>query len=484
MFKAKTLPFVIASLGLGAAGLTVPAAADDLADIKTQMQQLIEANQRLMQQVTDLHAKVQKMEADNGAKVTELQAQVKKLDADTGNVVKNNKLVTAGDEDGTFKLFGSETSVGIYGYAHLDMYKDLEGRQSGDWAADIGSQPVAGLGGDTRKGKFNMTARQSRLGVKTVTPTEMGMLRTKVEADFVKSPDGSDANLDTNLLLNNYVFRLRHAYGELDGDWGKLLAGQTWSTFMNLDTMPETIDFNGHASSAFIRQPMLRYTANFEDAGSLALAIENPANVIVWNSGTSVQTSPNIDKQPDLIANWSLARDWGMVSAQALFTKYDYNNGLGVKASKSGHGLGLGGVFKPTPQDSLMLQYTTGKGLGRYVPTTSYHIAYYDAANGLKLYDSDSLVLGWTRAWSDTVRTTLSYGGTKMNDNWQALGGAGEFDSREMTEGFANIIWGIAKNTELGLEYSWGERETYPTLSGEVLTGKRSRIGTSLHYAF
>jgi hypothetical protein len=253
MFKAKTLPIVIASLGLSSAGLTLPAAADDLADIKSQMLQLMEANQRLMQQVTDLQAKVQKMEADNGAKVADLQDKVKKLDTDTGNVVKNNKLVTAGDEDGTFKLFGSETSVGIYGYAHLDMYKDLEGRQTGDRAADIGSQPVGALGGDTRKGKFNMTARQSRLGIKTVTPTEMGMLRTKIEADFVKSPDGSDANLDTNLLLNNYVFRLRHAYGELDADWGKLLAGQTWSTFMNLDTMPETIDFNGHASSAFIR---------------------------------------------------------------------------------------------------------------------------------------------------------------------------------------------------------------------------------------
>ncbi len=484
MFKAKPIPLLLASLGLVSAAYVPSAAADDLADIKAQMQQLIDANQRLMQQVTDLQAKVQKMETDNGAQVSDLQARVKKLDADTGNVVKNNKLVTAGDEDGTFKLFGSETSVGIYGYAHLDMYKDLDGRQAGDWAADIGSQPVAGLGGDTRKGKFNMTARQSRLGVKTVTPTEMGMLRTKVEADFVKSPDGSDANLDTNLLLNNYVFRLRHAYGELDGDWGKLLAGQTWSTFMNLDTMPETIDFNGHASSAFIRQPMIRYTANFDNAGSLAVAIENPANVIVWNDGTSVQTTPNIDKQPDLIANWSLSRDWGMVSAQALYTKYDYDDGAGTKTSKSGWGLGLGGVWKPTTRDSLMFQYTTGKGIGRYVPTTSYHIAYYDDANGLKLYESDSWVLGWTRAWTDTVRTTLAYGGTKINDNWMALDDAPEWDSRKMFEGFANIIWDVAKNTEVGVEYSWGERETYPTLSGDVLTGKRSRVGTMLHYAF
>jgi hypothetical protein len=439
MFKAKPLPLLLASLSLASAVYVPGAAADDLADIKAQMQQLMEANQRLMQQVSDLQAKVQQMDVDNGAKVSDLQDKVKKLDADTGNVVKNNKLVTAGDEDGTFKLFGSETSVGIYGYAHLDMYKDLEGRQSGDWAADIGSQPVAGLGGDTRKGKFNMTARQSRLGVKTVTPTEMGMLRTKVEADFVKSPDGNDANLDTSFLLNNYVFRLRHAYGELDGDWGKLLAGQTWSTFMNLDTMPETIDFNGHASSAFIRQPMIRYTARLGDAGDLALAIENPANVVVWNSGTSIQTTPNIDKQPDLVANWSMSRDWGMISAQALYTKYSYDDGAGVKTSKTGHGLGIGGVFKPTPKDSIMAQYTTGEGLGRYVPTTSYHIAYYDAANGLKLYDSDSWVLGWAHAWSDTVRTNLAYGATKINDNWLRLAGSPEFDSKEMKIGRAHV---------------------------------------------
>jgi len=484
VFKANTIPVVIASLSLGSAGLAFPAAADDLADLKAQMLQLLEANQRLVQQVTALQTKVQAMEADTGAKVSVLQEQVKKIDTDTGNVVKNNKLVTAGDEDGTFKLPGSETSVGLYGYVHLDMYKDLKGRQAGDWAADIGSQPVAGLGGDTRSGKFTMTARQSRLGLKTVTPTEMGMLRTKLEADFVKSPDGSDANLDTSLLLNNFVFRLRHAYGELDGDWGKLLAGQTWSTFMSLDTMPETIDFNGHASSAFIRQPMLRYTLKTENAGDLAVAIENPANVIVWNGGTSIQTTPNIDKQPDLIANWSLSRDWGMVSAQALYTKYDYDDGAGATASRSGYGLGLGGVWKPTARDSLMVQFTTGKGIGRYVPTTSYHIAYYDATNGLKLYDSDSLVIGWSRAWTDSVRTTLSYGGTRINDNWQLLAGTPENDSREMTEGFMNVIWGFAKNAEVGLEYSWGERETYPTLAGTTLSGKRSRIGTSLHYAF
>jgi hypothetical protein len=71
-------------------------------------------------------------------------------------------------------------------------------------------------------GRDNSTfagVRQSRLGVRSSTPTTLGELKTTFEFELFGT--GVDAGQTT--------FRLRHAYGEL----GKFGAGQTWSPFMD-----------------------------------------------------------------------------------------------------------------------------------------------------------------------------------------------------------------------------------------------------------
>ena len=454
------------ALAMGVALLVAgPAlAADDVAELKAQMKALMKQNAELANKLEDM------------------QKQIKTIDSNVGAVPKTFKVVTAGDEEGSFKLPGSDTSVSIYGYARLDAYSDIKGRQSGDWAADIGSQPLSGTSNDTRGGKTNLTARQSRFGIKTYTPTERGILRTKIEADFVQNREGTFADGSyTSQVSSGYQLRLRHAYGEIDGDWGKLLGGQTWSTFMNLDAMPETIDFNGHGSAAFMRQAQLRYTAKLGIAGELALAMENPYGT--GDANSTSQTGLNIDKRPDLIANWTKTFERGFISAQALSSQYKVQGA--TNSSAAGWGFGLGGAWKVTDSDNLMFQYTTGKGIGRYVPTTSYHIAAI-VDGKIRLYRSDSYVAGWQHNWSETVRTNLAYGGTRIRDNYDRDFSDGSIDSKTMTEGFANVIWGMAKNTELGLEYSWGTRKTYGDISngGIRYTGDRSRIQGSLQYSF
>lgn len=456
------------ALALSAVFLTAGSAfaADDMTELKAQMKALMAQNAALT------------------SKLEDMQKQIKTLDSNVGAVPKNFKVVTAGDEEGSFKLPGSDTSVSIYGYARLDAYTDLKGRQSGDWAADIGSQPLRGTTNDNRSGKTNLTARQSRFGIKTLTPTELGNLRTKIETDFVQDRSGgfTDNNY-TSMVSSGYQLRLRHAYGELDGDWGKLLGGQTWSTFMNLDALPETIDFNGHGSAAFMRQAQLRYTAKLGIAGELALAMENPYGT--GDPASASQTGLNIDKRPDLIANWTKTFSRGFVSAQFLNSEYRIQ-GNNIRDSRQGYGYGIGGAWKVTDANNLTLQITAGKGIGRYIPTTSYHIAALDANNHIQLYRTTSWVAGWAHTWSETIRTNLAYGETLIQDNYLKNLGAGGLDSRRMSEGFANVLWGIAKNTELGLEYSWGTRKTYGDNGngGISYTGNRSRIQGSLQYSF
>jgi len=147
-------------------------------------------------------------------------------------------------------------------------------------------------------------------------------------------------------------------------------------------------------------------------------------------------------------------------------------------------------MFKPTDMDTLQYQYTTGKGLGRYVPTTSWHIASYNAAdNTIRLYRSNSYTFGWNRNWTDKVRTNFAVGSTLIRNNWDSDFSDGYIDSRKMFECFVNVIMKIAKNTEWGLEHSCGRRRTYEWTSGAgatslSYTGMRNRYQTSLHFGF
>lgn len=450
-------------------GITAPTSADEAAERRARIKQLEAA------------------EAQNAKRIAELQERLKSIEHATA-ANRASTPVAASDEAGMWQLPGSDTSIGFYGFVQLDLYHDAEGRQAGDWAADIGSQPIPGVAvpeNDPRTGKTNLTARTSRFGIRTFTPTDTGAVRTVLEADFNKNPSGSDAVLNNTQIASNFTLRLRHAYGELEWDAGRLLAGQTWSTFMNLDAMPETLDFNGHGGAAFVRQAMIRYALKTSAVGDFAIAVENPHGAL---DGGTAQELPNIDKRPDVTANWTLSRSWGSASVQGLLTEFRYDDGA-TSAKTQGYGLGAGAMYRLTERDTLLLQYTAGEGLGRYLPHTSWHIASYDAAtNRIRLYRSSSYVLGWARAWSDQTRTNLAYGTTRIRDNWDSDFSDGFIDSRRMTEVFANVITYIAKNVEWGLEYSWGTRETYPWTSGGgtglSYTGERRRYQTSVRFSF
>ena len=88
--------------------------------------------------------------------------------------------------------------------------------------------------------------RQSRLGVRSSTPTALGELKTIFEFELFGT--GVDAGQTT--------FRLRHAWGEL----GAFGAGQTWSPFMDPDVFPNSLEYWGPTGIPFFRNVQLRWT--------------------------------------------------------------------------------------------------------------------------------------------------------------------------------------------------------------------------------
>jgi hypothetical protein len=104
---------------------------------------------------------------------------------------------------------------------------------------------------------FAMTARQTRLGLKFRSPTEIleAKLSGQVEVDFLggKAPLGNGVNMD--------LVRLRMAFGRLDWKHVSLEAGQDWSIFapLNPTSLAEyAIPSLSAAGNPWIRMPQIR----------------------------------------------------------------------------------------------------------------------------------------------------------------------------------------------------------------------------------
>jgi hypothetical protein len=130
----------------------------------------------------------------------------------------------------------------IYGFAMLDIGHDFK-QIHPDWFDTMRVTKLPSF--EDEFGRDNNTfagVRQSRLGVRSSTPTSLGDLKTTFEFELFGT--GVDASQTT--------FRLRHAYGEL----GAFGAGQTWSPFMDRTCSPtrsSTGDRRGWSSSATSR---------------------------------------------------------------------------------------------------------------------------------------------------------------------------------------------------------------------------------------
>ena len=193
-----------------------------------------------------------------------------------------------GDIPGSFRLPGSETSIRVYGFAEANLIKDFKSTAPGDNFSNLPEQPLASTNPST--GKNVLTGQTSRFGFETSTPMGNGAFNTKIEADFY-GYCGSECNRNR--------LRLRHAYGEYAG-W---LIGQTWSTFMDLDNLPETVDFNGPPGATSRRPVQVRYTWNNPSLAKFQFALEEP---------TDGAHSPN------LVARVDKGFDWGTLNARIL----------------------------------------------------------------------------------------------------------------------------------------------------------------------
>jgi hypothetical protein len=356
--------------------------------------------------------------------------------------LKQKDAVVGGDIGGSMRLPGSETSLRIYGFAEMHAIHDFGMSGADDLFTDLTFQPTTASG--STKGKTRFTAETSRIGFETATPTQFGTFATKVEADFYSYGSG-----------NRNRLRLRHAYGEYAG----FLVGQTWSTFMDLDDLPETVDFNGPIGAPFSRRTMIRYTYNDPQFAKFTVALEDPTDQAVGASSS--------EKMPQIVVRFDKGFDWGAINVRGLS-----HEKRSATQTKRGSGIGVGGSYKLNDKNLLMAQYARVDGdVDQLYGSNGYEI---DGTTGAITFDKNQgLVLGWAHTYNDQLRANLAFGANRGKSATDYA------DNKTLQQLHVGAIYSPIKNVELGAEYIHGVNKKFDGSSG-----KMDRMDLMARYSF
>ena len=201
--------------------------------------------------------------------------------------------------------------------------------------------------------------RQSRLGVRSSTPTALGELKTQFEFEL----------FGTGVDEGQTTFRLRHAYGEL----GAFGAGQTWSPFMDPDVFPNSLEYWGPTGMVFFRNVQVRWMPVTGDH-SLTLALERPGasgDQGVYSDRIELQNIKARFPLPDFSGAYKYSQDWGYVRAAGMLRLIKWDDVLDdqfdLSGDATGWGLNLSSNLKAGKNDTIRLQFVFGEGIQNYM---------------------------------------------------------------------------------------------------------------------
>ena len=438
--KAKMLALAITIAG----GPANPVWADELQDLKAQ----IEA---LQKKVGDLETKQDAAEKKQAAAVPD-------------------NVVTGGATKGSFKLPGSNTSVTLGGYVKLDAVYSNPSAGVGT-TADLFLQPNAiavGPGaGDNERNQVKFGARESRMFAKTSTPTSWGDLVTYIEGDFY----GADGN---ESVSNSHGLRLRHAYGSL----GHFLGGQTWTNFMYVPSLPETLDFGGPVGQIFDRQAQVRWTQSFDGSDSLAggqwsVSLENPESVLTVPGGANFRADD--DRFPDITGQVVFNTSMGKIALLGILREIRGDSKTPLVLDQAwGGAFSVAGVIPTIGKDDVRFTLSAGNAIGRY--SDGFFPDGVVVADGqIHLPKQWGWFAAYRHFWNDGLRSNIVLSTASENNP----SGSPASTNKSTRSAHVNLIWSPVANTDLGMEYIYGFRETEDGQKGHL-----NRLQASAKYTF
>jgi hypothetical protein len=351
-----------------------------------------------------------------------------------------------------FKM-GETTEIGFGGYIKLDtIWSDTSG---GQLATGIGREfyvpSLTPVGGKGESANWDLHARQSRFFFTSETKLENGKSITgRLEFDMMATTGTGDQR-----VTNGYAPEIRHAFMSYDG-W---TLGQTWSTFMDVNALPDSIDFIGTTDgTVFVRQAQVRYTT-----GGWQFAVENPETTVTpFGGGTRIVTDDN--SMPDLVARYNYTAPWGGLTVSAMARELRIEQ-TGIEDSVNGYGFSFSGKYNLSSTDDIRFAVNIGDGLGRYIGLNTANDAALTKAGKLEAISVVGYTLSYKHAWNNQFRSSFFYSAQQI-DNPTDLTGLAQ---TQKTSSFsANLIYQVASKLSAGVEVRHATRVLESDLDGDL----------------
>ncbi|MDP4725626.1 MAG: porin [Alphaproteobacteria bacterium] len=457
----------------------------------------------LMKQIEDLKKQVSTIAQKQRKADEKLDATTKVEDAKIG-VLQANQVSPY--PAGFIAIPGSNSAIKIGGRVRMDgVYNPGNAGSTSGGNMSARSLPIKGADQKAgRSGHFNGTAQGSQLEINSLSKTNKGDIKAKIQFDFFGA--NSTAGGGSSSTSTHYGLRLRQAFAE----WNNLIAGQTETNFQDTDLMPQPLDNVGGLATVQ-RRPQVRWTQKVGDGLKLSVSAER-GNTDYTNQALAAADNATYGKSslPDLTARLRYEGKMGFVSLAGIYRQLQVNvaitdsiptfattaNATAAAGSSmvnygskvSAWGINLAGKLITKGKSNVYSRITVGDGLGYLVEDATNCSAYLQVptstGNAIRYaprFDTATVtngVIGYAHWWTDAFRTNIggSYTKIKHSPFIPKLTGATQANAR-VKKAVVNAIYSPVKDIDIGLELMYAVRET---VSG---VDKTTDTGTSTYYA-
>ncbi len=353
-------------------------------------------------------------------------------------------FIESNDGTASLRLYASVRVFGAY---------DFNGLKGGT-SFSITDIPV---GGDNKNEEsFFMTTNLTRFGLESNFNSPIGNISSKVETDF---------NSDGNHL------RLRHAYGFS----GFLLAGQTWTVFSDVKSMPNTVDIDGPPTAVSLRSVQIRAYKELPKGWTFRLSIESPnVNIKVPDTLTLEPVSQVV---PDLASSINKKFRFGHIQFSGILRSISVRELSGNLDVITGYGGMLSSSINFLKDYNIMIQALAGKGITSFLNVSqnkNIDVAIDPSSGHYQLLASYGGFLSLTKEFRTVnVSTSLVYGALYVADS-----GYGPDDTFSIGHYIClNTFWFSKRGFRVGAEYNIGFSKNKV---GE--TGMANRLAFTFYY--
>jgi len=380
------------------------------------------------------------------------------------------------DFPGAWHLPGTTAAMKIGGYVNLAIVHNFDPIGSSD-SFIVGSIPPKEKGVSYAYTEASVSASQTRVNLEVREHTSLGVLRAFAEGDF--EGDGS-------------TFRLRHAFGQ----FGWLLAGKTWSTFANLDALPEEVDFEGINGAILQRQSQLRFFPRLGKNYNLVWSIEDPTTDIQNGVGAKGRGDLvfSVDRLPlGELGAWNYKVAFLLRDLKGQYTTDGSTDPVDPNQFESTNGWGITTSGRKTVAfwgdgDFVQWQLTYGKGIGHYLndlATIGGGDAVFGPDGKLHALPVFAGFLSYNHPWSSKPWFFRSWPGLFSSNIMLSWVDIDNFDFQDPDSynqtwrASTNLFYYPTQNVRVGAEFLWGERT-----NKDQSKGSATQLQFSARYSF